>query len=122
MTSPLQLEATGFAGSPALAMPARQGKRPACLTDSDALTIECWDQAPGVPVLREASGLAECGRGLAITDDLTGGLGLPARDRPGRQVRLGRDPPARECPPASFWPCPGNGRNFAKRGITVCMN
>lgn len=45
-----------------------------CLvTDGDVLTIECWDQAPGVPVLREASGFAETGRGLAIIDTLTGG-------------------------------------------------
>jgi anti-sigma regulatory factor (Ser/Thr protein kinase) len=45
-----------------------------CLvTDGDALTIECWDQAPGVPLLREAPGFAEAGRGLAIIDTLTGG-------------------------------------------------
>jgi hypothetical protein len=37
------------------------------------LTIECWDQAPGIPVLRRATGLAESGRGLAIIDSLTGG-------------------------------------------------
>jgi anti-sigma regulatory factor (Ser/Thr protein kinase) len=45
-----------------------------CLvTDGNVLIIECWDQAPGVPVLREASGFAETGRGLAIIDTLTGG-------------------------------------------------
>jgi hypothetical protein len=45
-----------------------------CLvTDGDVLTIECWDQAPGVPLLRTASGLSETGRGLAIIDTLTGG-------------------------------------------------
>jgi hypothetical protein len=37
------------------------------------LTIEVWDQAPGVPVLRSATGLAETGRGLTIIDTLTGG-------------------------------------------------
>ena len=37
------------------------------------LTIKCWDQAPGVPVLRAAPGLAENGRGLAIIDSLTRG-------------------------------------------------
>jgi anti-sigma regulatory factor (Ser/Thr protein kinase) len=45
-----------------------------CLvTDGETLTIECWDQAPGVPVLRPAPGLAETGRGLAIIDALSGG-------------------------------------------------
>jgi anti-sigma regulatory factor (Ser/Thr protein kinase) len=45
-----------------------------CLvTHGHVLTIECWDQAPGVPVLQEASGFAEIGRGLAIIDSLTGG-------------------------------------------------
>lgn len=43
------------------------------LTDGAVLTIECWDQAPGVPVLRAARGLAETGRGLAIIDSLTRG-------------------------------------------------
>jgi hypothetical protein len=37
------------------------------------LTIECWDHAPGVPLLRAASGLSETGRGLAIIDSLTCG-------------------------------------------------
>lgn len=45
-----------------------------CLvTDGDVLTIECWDQAAGLPVLRQADGLAETGRGLAIIDALSGG-------------------------------------------------
>lgn len=43
------------------------------ITNGDVLTIECWDQAPGVPVLREPAALAESGRGLAIIDNLTGG-------------------------------------------------
>jgi anti-sigma regulatory factor (Ser/Thr protein kinase) len=45
-----------------------------CLvTNGETLTIECWDQAPGVPVLRPAPRLAETGRGLAIIDALSGG-------------------------------------------------
>jgi anti-sigma regulatory factor (Ser/Thr protein kinase) len=45
-----------------------------CLvTHGHVLTIECWDQAPGIPVLQEASGFAETGRGLAIIDSLTEG-------------------------------------------------
>ncbi len=45
-----------------------------CLvTHGHVLTIECWDQAPGIPVLQEASGFAETGRGLAIIDSLTRG-------------------------------------------------
>lgn len=43
------------------------------LTDGAVLTIECWDQAPGVPVLHAASGLEETGRGLVIIDSLTRG-------------------------------------------------
>jgi len=44
------------------------------ITDGEVLTIECWDQAAGVPVLREADGFAESGRGLAIIDTLTSGV------------------------------------------------
>jgi hypothetical protein len=45
-----------------------------CLvTGGKTLTIECRDQAPGVPVLSMAPGLAETGRGLAIIDVLIGG-------------------------------------------------
>jgi len=45
-----------------------------CLvTQGHVLTVECWDQAPGMPVLQEAPGFAETGRGLAIIDSLTGG-------------------------------------------------
>ena len=45
-----------------------------CLvTHGHVLTVECWDQAPGMPVLQEAPGFAETGRGLAIIDSLTGG-------------------------------------------------
>lgn len=43
------------------------------ITDGEVLTIEVWDQAPGMPVLRNAGPLAESGRGLAIVDDLTSG-------------------------------------------------
>lgn len=43
------------------------------IASADVMTIECWDQAPGVPVLRAAPALAESGRGLAIVDDLTNG-------------------------------------------------
>jgi anti-sigma regulatory factor (Ser/Thr protein kinase) len=45
-----------------------------CLVvDADVLTIECWDQAPGFPVLRQSDEFAETGRGLAIIDALTSG-------------------------------------------------
>jgi serine/threonine-protein kinase RsbW len=45
-----------------------------CLvTHGHVLTIECWDQASGIPVLQEASGFGETGRGLAIIDSLTDG-------------------------------------------------
>lgn len=58
------------------------------ITDGNVLTIECWDQAPGVPVLREADGFAETGRGLVIVDTLTGGAWGCRRavGRPGKCV------------------------------------
>jgi anti-sigma regulatory factor (Ser/Thr protein kinase) len=43
------------------------------LTDGAVLAIECWDQAPGAPVLVTAPGLAETGRGLQIIAALTRG-------------------------------------------------
>ena len=43
------------------------------IADGDGLTIECWDQAPGFPIMREADALAETGRGLAIIDAITTG-------------------------------------------------
>jgi anti-sigma regulatory factor (Ser/Thr protein kinase) len=76
-----------------------------CLvTDGDVLTIECWDQAPGVPVLREAPGFAETGRGLAIIDTLTGGAWgcRPAIGRAGKcvwaEISVGHAPADRSCP------------------------
>jgi hypothetical protein len=65
--------------------------------DGDVLTIECWDQAPGVPVLRLVPELVERGRGLAIIDDLTAGAWgyRPAIGQPGKcvwaQILLRRD-------------------------------
>lgn len=58
------------------------------ITDGDVLTIECWDQAPGVPVLRLVPELVERGRGLAIIDDLTVGVWghRPAIGQPGKCV------------------------------------
>ena len=77
-----------------------------CLvTHGHVLTIECWDQAPGIPVLQEASGFAETGRGLAIIDSLTDGAwGCPACHRPSRQVRLGRNLGTQSAPHRSSWP------------------
>jgi hypothetical protein len=54
------------------------------ISDGDVLTIECWDQAPGLPALRQADASAETGRGLAIIDALTGG-------RWGCQPAIGQD-------------------------------
>jgi anti-sigma regulatory factor (Ser/Thr protein kinase) len=58
------------------------------IIDADVLTIECWDQAPGVPVLCFVPELADRGRGLAIIDDLTGGAwgSRPAIGQPGKCV------------------------------------
>ena len=74
------------------------------ITNGDALIIECWDQAPGIPVLREAPGFAEAGRGLAIIDALTGGAWgcRPAIGRAGKcvwaKISVGHAPAARSCP------------------------
>jgi len=43
------------------------------ITDGETLVVECWDQAPGFPLLRQTSEPAETGRGLAIIDSLTSG-------------------------------------------------
>ena len=74
------------------------------LTDGAVLTIECWDQAPGVPVLCAASGLAETGRGLAIIDSLTcGAWGCqPAIGQVGKCVWAAI--PVRDVPPPCSWP------------------
>lgn len=58
------------------------------ITNGDLLTIECWDQAPGVPALRVVPELADRGRGLAIIDHLTGGAWgyRPAIGQPGKCV------------------------------------
>jgi len=64
------------------------------ITDGNVLTIEVWDQAPGVPVLLEADRFAESGRGLGIINTLTGGAWgcQPAVGQPGKcvwaQIRL----------------------------------
>lgn len=74
------------------------------LTDGAVLTIECWDQAPGVPVPRTAAGLAETGRGLAVIDSLTGGAWgcQPAIGQVGKCVWA--DLPVRDVPASPSWP------------------
>jgi anti-sigma regulatory factor (Ser/Thr protein kinase) len=76
-----------------------------CLfTDGNVLTVEVWDQAPGVPVLSPPDGLAESGRGLAIIDDLTGGRwgSQPAIGQPGKCVWAGV--PLHDAPAQRFLP------------------
>ena len=43
------------------------------LTDRSVARVEVWDEAPGLPVLREADDEAENGRGLILVNELTGG-------------------------------------------------
>lgn len=43
------------------------------LADGDVLTVEVWDQAPGLPLLKNGDGLSEDGRGLLLVDALTNG-------------------------------------------------
>jgi len=61
------------ASAPVLAAGRMLVIRVCLVSDGDVLTVECWDQAPGVPVMRHANGDAETGRGLAIIDAITGG-------------------------------------------------
>lgn len=71
------------------------------ITDGNVLTVEVWDQAPGVPLLLEGDGFAENGRGLRIIDTLTDGAWgcQPAIGQPGKCVWAGirlRDEPIRQ--------------------------
>ena len=61
------------ASSPVLADDHMPVIRVCLVTDGDALTIECWDQAPELPERREADEFAETGRGLGIVDAITSG-------------------------------------------------
>jgi anti-sigma regulatory factor (Ser/Thr protein kinase) len=59
------------------------------LTDGTRLRVEVWDQASGVPALRQAPGYAESGRGLALVDAMTEGCWgwhPAARGQPGKCV------------------------------------
>jgi anti-sigma regulatory factor (Ser/Thr protein kinase) len=59
-----------------------------CLnTDGVHLLIEVWDQAPGIPALREAAGLEESGRGLMLVNATADTWGwIPAEGRSGKAV------------------------------------
>lgn len=76
------------ASAPVLASGRMMVIRLCLLTDGDVLTVECWDQAPGIPVPRQVDALAETGRGLAIIDALTGGCWgcQPANGQDGKCV------------------------------------
>jgi anti-sigma regulatory factor (Ser/Thr protein kinase) len=57
------------------------------LTDGVRLLIEVWDQAPGIPVLREVTSDEESGRGLMLVDAITDKWGwTPAKGQPGKVV------------------------------------
>ena len=51
------------------------------------LLVEVWDQAPGIPVLREAAGDEESGRGLILVNAISEKWGWnPAEGQPGKVV------------------------------------
>jgi anti-sigma regulatory factor (Ser/Thr protein kinase) len=59
------------------------------LTDGIQLRVEVWDEANGVPVLRQTPGYAESGRGLALVEAMTEGCWgwhPTARGQPGKCV------------------------------------
>ena len=76
------------------------------ITDGSVLAIEVWDQAPGVPVLHRAAGLAESGRGLAIIDSLTGGR-WGCQPAPGQHAKcIWAELPLQERPAGQFLAAP----------------
>jgi hypothetical protein len=57
------------------------------LTDGVRALLEVWDQAPGIPAIRERGGLDESGRGLILVDAIADRWGWsPANRRPGKVV------------------------------------
>ena len=57
------------------------------LTDGVRTLLEVWDQAPGIPVIRDAAGCEESGRGLVLIDAIADKWGWsPATGRPGKVV------------------------------------
>ena len=57
------------------------------LTDGVRTLLEVWDQAPGIPVIRDAVGCEESGRGLVLIDAIADRWGWsPATGRPGKVV------------------------------------
>ena len=55
------------------------------LTDGVRTLLEVWDQAPGIPVIRDAAGCEESGRGLVLIDVIADRWGWsPATRRPGK--------------------------------------
>ena len=49
--------------------------------------LEVWDQAPGIPVIRDTAGCEESGRGLVLIDAIADKWGWsPATGRPGKVV------------------------------------
>jgi anti-sigma regulatory factor (Ser/Thr protein kinase) len=57
------------------------------LTDGVRLLMEVWDQAPGIPVLREVTGDEESGRGLMLVNAIAGKWGWNlAKGQPGKVV------------------------------------
>ena len=57
------------------------------LTDGMRALLEVWDQAPGIPAIRDAAGCEESGRGLVLIDAIADKWGWsPATGRPGKVV------------------------------------
>ena len=57
------------------------------LTDGVRILLEVWDQAPGIPVIRDTAGCEESGRGLVLIDAIADRWGWsPAAGRPGKVV------------------------------------
>ena len=71
------------------------------LTDGLRLVLEVWDQAPGVPVLQDASEDEESGRGLLLVDAIADKWGWCPTTEPGKVVWAECALEAPDCIPGS---------------------
>jgi anti-sigma regulatory factor (Ser/Thr protein kinase) len=78
---------TGTDGQPTYISGHMPVVRVCLLTDGVRTLLKVWDQAPGIPVIRDAAGCEESGRGLVLIDAIADKWGWsPATGRPGKVV------------------------------------
>ena len=78
---------TGSDGQPAYISGHMPVVRVCLLTDCARTLLQVWDQAPGIPAIRDAAGCEESGRGLVLIDAIADRWGWsPATNPPGKVV------------------------------------